>query len=107
MQVLDKIEIAILQQTINKYYPGVASFALQSFISAPVVQGPAIRTNSVNKNNTFSTRNVSISSSIALYVPKSVTIGYKSKYIPSGTKFIVGFAGEDRTKPMILGMKLD
>lgn len=107
MQVIDSIEIAILQEEINKYYPGKAKFVLQSFANANEVKNPSNRLNSMNKNNTFNTNSIFITPVIELSIPKYVTIGYKEKYIPKSTQFLVGFAGADKTKPFIIGMKVD
>lgn len=107
MQINDKIEIAILQEDINKYYPGAAKFILQSFSMVTDTNAMTNRLNSMNKNKTFSTGSISISQTITLFVPKHVTLQYKSKIIPKGTKFIVAFAGDDNTKPMVIGLKVD
>lgn len=107
MQIIDDIEIAILQEDINKYYPDKAKFVLQSFALAREIKNPTNRTNSMNKNNTFNTNSTFITPVIELFVPKYITVGYKRKIIPKGTQFVVCFAGSDKTRPTIIGMKVD
>lgn len=101
----NKIEEAILMEDINKYFPGKAPFRLTSIVPlAENINAPVTRNNSANKNNTFTTKSITTGQDIILEIPKCLTIDYKNKIIPKGTKFLVGFIGYDNTSPVIIAM---
>ncbi len=101
----NKIEEAVLMEDINKYYPGKAAFRLTSIVPlAENISAPVTRSNSANKNTTFTTNSISTEQNIVLEIPKCLTIDYKTKIIPKGTKFLVGFIGYDNTSPVIIAM---
>ena len=102
MQMFPKIEIATLMKDVNKYYPGTAPFELSSLFLSEDIKMPVQRTNSANKNNTFNTSNINITSTIDLEIPKHVTLDYKDKIVKKGTKFIALFYGDDSRKPIIV-----
>ena len=105
LYVYSTIEKATLQEDINKYYPGYANFKMGSeFPHAEEIKSPTPRQNVGNKTTTFNTVKIQLNDIIRLEIPKCIVIDYKSKIVPKGTVFLVGFAGEDRTFPIIIGM---
>lgn len=101
----NKIEEAILMEDINKYFPGEAAFRLSSIVPlAEDISAPVTRSNSANKNNTFTTNSITTEQNVVLQIPKCITIDYKTKIIPKGTKFLVGFVGYDNTLPVVIAM---
>jgi hypothetical protein len=100
-----RIEKAILQQDINKYYPGTATFTLPSLAPSAVDYTESTqRLKSANKNSTFTTSSYSLSATISLPIPKSILHDYKTKIVPAGTVFLVAFVGGNMTVPTIIGM---
>lgn len=103
---ISNIEVAELRTKVNKYYPGVASFYIESLCPmAQEIDMNVQRSKSLNKNDNFSTGKIVVSNLIDLEIPKDIVRDYKSKYIEPGTKFIVAFRGYDNTLPVIIGME--
>lgn len=99
------VEYAVLQQQVNKYFPGYAEFLLPCVPLAEELDIPSPRQNSANKNDVFKTTKVVTSKTITLQIPKDIVRDYKEKFIPAGTRFIVTFVGNDLNKPRIIGME--
>lgn len=101
-----KIEIAVLQEDINKYYPGSPAFSIPSLTYyATESKCNASRRNSVNKQSTFTTGSITTIAALNIRVPKDIVRDYKSKIIPKGTRFWVAFIADDQNKPIIIGME--
>lgn len=100
-------ELAVLQETINKYDPPKkAKFiipALMGNVPNTDKTTPNRSNNIKNKTNNLGITSTTITNSITLEVPKEYVINYPSKYVPEGTKFIVGFVGGDITSAKITG----
>lgn len=99
-------EIAVLQQTINKYAPpSAAKFTIPAMMGNLTTEQttPNRSSNIQNKYNNLGITNTTVSNYITLPVPKEYVISYPSKYVPEGTMFIVGFIGGDITNAKIVG----
>lgn len=100
--------VAVLTTTCNKYKPGKHSFYLQS-MNATNSQSRITSTernstsNLMNKDTNIGLTQTEVGSNIELYVPKEVARWFETKWIPPGTRFLVGFDGGDITKPKIVG----
>lgn len=103
-----RIEPAILQKEINKYYPGIGIFLIPTILtrSDEVKNTPVRYGNSANKNTVSSLGNINLGKTISLPIPKYITVPYKKKMIPVGTIFYVAFKAEDGREPFIIGMDL-
>lgn len=101
---MNRVARAILQEKINKYYPGSPKFMIKSEIpfsqdfSAPVPNG-----RSANKSRAFQTNKIEMKAAINLEVPKCITVDYKEKFIPAGTEFWIAFTDESDI-PVVLRM---
>ena len=95
-------EIGILTSPCDKYKPGFQTFYLPSL-------------NPINlKSNTKQTNKepikggkIQVGSNILVEMPKEVARQYPYKYIPPGTRFIIGFPSGDITKPIVIGRDYD
>ena len=100
-------EIAVLQETINKYDPPKdAKFvipALMGKLGSTEKTIPNSSSNIKNKTNNLGISKTTTSNYITLSVPKEYVINYPTKYVPKGTMFIVGFIGGDITSAKIVG----
>ena len=100
-------EIAVLQETINKYSPpDGAKFvipALMGNLGSTDKTVPNKSNNIINKNNNLGITKTTTSNYVTLAVPKEYVINYPEKYVPEGTMFIVGFIGGDITSAKIIG----
>lgn len=103
-------EVAILiDDSVNKYHPGVQTFRLQS-ISGTMNNDNSIITQHINIPNLMNKDRGSLefseaylTSVVKLELPRDVTRNYPLKFIPAGTRFIVSFNSADLTKPVIVG----
>lgn len=101
--------IGILLTVANKYEPGEHPFRIQN------LSGLQQNTNAISHTalNTSNVQNEDISalpigeynnsSVIKLPIPFEISRRYPLKFIPQGTRFIVGFSSGDITKPRIIG----
>lgn len=99
-------EIAVLQETINKYAPSnAAKFTIPALMGSATIEQtiPNNSNNILNKNNNLGITRTTVSNYVTLSVPKEYVINYPSKYVPAGTMFIVGFIGGDITSAKIVG----
>jgi len=102
-------EVAILLTTCNKYSPGTQTFRLQSILglqeNSTTTETERISTSHLLNADPsiLPVSEATTSSEIELEIPKEVTANYPTKYIPPGTRFIVGFTSGDITKPIIVG----
>lgn len=100
-----RIELAVLQGSINKYAPGSANFTIPALMTAKTSQTttPNRTENIMNQNKDLGITRITTGNYITLEVPKEYTINYPSKYVPEGTLFIVGFIGGDISTAKIIG----
>lgn len=106
--MFDRIEEVELQEPINKYYPGSATFRFKSgVIYGDRVKMPIQKQNVSNKNAVYNTKSVELSEVITLEVPKSILADYEKKIVPAGTIFLAAFVGHDNRLPVIIGMGAD
>lgn len=99
-------EIAVLQETINKYAPpSAAKFTIPALMGTASIEQtvPNNSNNILNKNNNLGITRTTVSNYVTLAVPKEYVINYPTKYVPQGTMFIVGFVGGDITSAKIVG----
>ena len=99
-------EIAVLQESINKYAPPTAAkFTIPALMGNTSVEKtiPNKSNNILNKNNNLGITKTTVSNYVTLAVPKEYVINYPEKYVPAGTMFIVGFIGGDITSAKIVG----
>jgi hypothetical protein len=102
-------EVAILlDDSVDKYKPGVQVFRLQS-VTGLQENSNAVNTTSIsipnlmNKDKNIPINQAMTTSVVKLELPRDVTRNYPLKYIPAGTRFIVSFNSGDITKPVIVG----
>src|SRR5574344_2485860 len=86
-------EVAVLTSTCNKYNPGKQTFYLQSLnpmnSKANGVYSDQINTSNIkNANKINQSSKISCGSNLVLELPKDVTKGFHTKYIPAGTRFL-------------------
>lgn len=100
-------EIAVLQETINKYAPPSegAKFVIPALMGNTSTEKttPNNSSNILNKTNNLGITKTTTSNYVTLTVPKEYVINYPDKYVPVGTQFIVGFIGGDITSAKIVG----
>lgn len=100
-------EIAVLQETINKYSPpDKAKFVIPALMGNVPIADKTIpnRSNNIqNKTNNLNITKTTVSNYISLNIPKEYVINYPEKYVPEGTMFIAGFVGGDITNAKIIG----
>ena len=99
-------EIAVLQETINKYAPpSAAKFTIPAMMGSSIKeQSIPNRSNNIqNKNNNLGITKTTVSNYVTLPIPKEYVMNYTYKYVPAGTMFIVGFIGGDITNAKIVG----
>ena len=101
-----RLEIAICQQDIDVYEPGVVDFIIPALVPDTIsTRSYTPNYNIVNKN-TISTQSIgatSIDNIIKLKVPKEYTRWYGESIIPAGTRFIVAFIGANINDIRIIG----
>lgn len=101
--------IGILLSTCNKYEPGEQVFRIQSLVglqenSTSITHTPLDSSNILNEDlSSLPIGTVNTSSVIKLPVPFEISRRYPLKFIPPGTRFIIGFSSGDITKPRIIG----
>ena len=99
-------EIAVLQEDINKYAPpSAAKFTIPAMMGSYIKEQstPNSSSNIQNKTNNLGITKTTVSNYVTLAVPKEYVISYPYKYVPKGTRFIVGFIGGDITNAKIIG----
>lgn len=100
-------EIAVLQETINKYKPPEkVKFTIPALMgNVPISDKttPNKSTNIQNKTNDLGITKTTVSNYISLNLPKEYVINYPEMYVPKGTMFIAGFIGGDITNAKIVG----
>ena len=101
-----RIELAVLQETINKYNPPLAAkFTIPALMGDTTNEKTVTNTtnNILNKTNDLGITKTTTSNYIEIPIPKEYLIFYPEKYIPKGTTFIAGFVGGDITTIKIIG----
>lgn len=105
----EKTQIAVSLTTFDKYKPGKQKFFLQSLIPTQE-KTKEFKTSKVDTSNILNkdksginVSSTSIGSAIELEVPKDVCRWFETKFIPPGTRFVVGFDNGDITRPRIIG----
>ena len=102
-----RIEIAISQQPIDIYEPGVCKFKIPALIYDDDITGTMYTNNSniINKSNIGNTAvsKTTIDDTIELYVPKEYVRYYGQNPVPKGTRFIVAFIGGNINDIKIIG----
>lgn len=105
----ENTEVAILLDTADKYVPKKHMFRMASVVGL-MENSTSETTSSINMDNILNKDNgalplseVTTTDMIELELPKDVTRNYPTKFIPPGTRFIVGFTAGDITKPVIIG----
>ena len=102
-------QIAISMTTFDKYKPGKQKFFLQSLVPTQELTNEVKSTklstsNLLNKDTSgLQVGSVDVGSTIELEVPKDVCRWFQVKFIPPGTRFVVGFDNGDITNPRIIG----
>ena len=102
------IHEAILYETVKKYSePCKHPYYIKALVPLETEVGRTIvvkRNNIVNKDLTWlSTQPMTSEITIDLYLPKYLMLDYPQKYIPKGTKFLVGFVGGNINNCQIIG----
>lgn len=105
----NRTEIAVLLDTVNKYEPGSPYFRLLS-ISGLGSDSESTTTTKFDGSNLLNADtsvvacgSATTSDAISIDLPKEITKTFTYKWIPPGTRFIVGFTSGDITKPIIVG----
>lgn len=89
-----RTEIAIAQEPINAYTPGIVKFKIPALMSDATSETIINkRNNIVNKDTKFTTSigATETDNTISLRVPKEYTRWYGRDILPKGTRFIVAY----------------
>lgn len=102
------IHEAILYETVDKYEtPKKHPFYIKALVPLEKEEGQVIninKSNIYNKDLTWlSTYTMTSEITIDLFIPTYYINDYPEKYIPKGTKFLVGFVGGNINNVQIIG----
>lgn len=101
-----RLEIAVAQENINAYTPGMVKFKIPALMSDATSETFLNKKNNiVNKNSNF-TSNINTTetdNTISLRVPKEYTRWYGKEIIPKGTRFIIAYIAGNINDIKIIG----
>lgn len=103
------IHEAILYEQVDKYEFPVQKhpFYIKALVPLETEVGRTInvqRNNIVNKDLTWlATQTMKSEITLDLYIPRYLMLDYPDKYIPRGTKFLVGFVGGNINNCQLIG----
>ena len=104
-------EIGILTSPCDKYKPGFQTFYLPSLnpmnLKSNTKQTINVQPSNLVNKEPIKGGKIQVGSNIWVEMPKEVARQYPYKYIPPGTRFIIGFPSGDITKPIVIGRDYD
>lgn len=100
-----RIEIGILQQSVDAFNPGIGKFRIPALMTENTVGN--INTSNSNimnrRNGNIGTNTVNMDNYLEIEVPVEYTFSYGADVIPAGTKFLISLVGGNDNDMRIIG----